>query len=245
MSVRYSPNGWFSYNPQANQWTPTVNNRFPDWKNFVVTDVFRPDERGKSRWVSISDLQARYPDLSGQFGGNGSNFFTRNSPILDFALEAELNGNKVVRRRLAGLAYKPVNSTARTIRPDILRQIRSQPCALTGSTSNIECDHRCSRRPPNTQPQLQHVEDFQPLSKAANCRKRQACNECMQTGERFDATPLGFSVGWTNGNLHTQSCEGCFWFDPREFRKAFVLKSDPNPVDLNSPDHDQPQPRRP
>jgi hypothetical protein len=36
----------------------------------------------------------------------------------------------------------------------------------------------------------QKLEDFQPLSKAANDAKRQHCKICMRTGERFDAKKL-------------------------------------------------------
>lgn len=223
MDMRLSPHGWFAYDPAANKWEPTEHNRFPEWKNRVITETFKPDERGKSRWVSVAELQTLYPDSAGQFGGNGSNFFTRNSPVKDFALADEREGTRIVRRRMVGLTNEVTNETSRSIRPEILRAIRSQPCALTGSRSDVECDHRCSRRPPNTDPSMQHLEDFQPLSKTANCRKRQVCNVCMQTGKRYDATELGFPVGWTVGDASTKSCEGCFWFGPREFRQAFML----------------------
>lgn len=224
--VRHSPHGWFAYDAISNRWEPTEDNRFPDWKNAVITEVFRPDERGISRWVEIAALKARFPEQQNQFGGNGSNFFSRNSPVLDFALDSRKEGSAVSARRLVGLTNTVSNQTSRVIRPDILRQIRSQPCALTGATSEIECDHRCSRRPPNTDPQLQSLDEFQPLSKAANCRKRSVCNSCMASHRRFDARSLGFAVGWTVGDATTASCEGCFWFDPVAFRQAFALKSD-------------------
>jgi len=226
---RHTPNGWFSYNPSTNRWEPTELNDFPDWKNQIVTEIFRPNERGISRWIDIDDLKARYPDAVSAFGGNGSNFFTRNSPMEDFAIDSQREGNKIIKRRLVGLSNQIANKTKRTIRREILRTIRSQPCALTGTTADIECDHRCSRRPPNTDPRLQHLEDFQPLSKAANCRKRQVCIQCMQTGQRFDARELGFTVGWLEGDVTTQSCEGCFWYDIHHFRSSLILPPDHEP----------------
>ena len=222
---RHTPNGWFIYDPLVNRWNPTELNSFSDWKNEVITDCFRPDERGFSRWVAIDDLKARFPEQANQFGGNGSNFFSRNSPVLDFAMERRPSGGKVEARRLAGLTHTVVNQTSRVIRPDILRTVRSMPCALTGQTTDIECDHKCSRRPPNTDPKLQSIDDFQPLSKAANCRKRSVCGDCVRNNQRFDARTLGFAIGWLSGNATTPSCEGCFWHDIHRFRAGLTLAS--------------------
>ena len=73
----------------------------------------------------------------------------------------------------------------------------------------------------------QRVDDFQPLSKAANDAKRQHCKECKATGNRFDAKRLGYIISYYKGDkVHSNNydgCIGCFWYDPIEFRK--YLKS--------------------
>ena len=74
----------------------------------------------------------------------------------------------------------------------------------------------------------QTLDDFQPLSKAANDAKRQFCKECRKTKRRYDAKQLGYPMSYYKGNeLHDGSqngCEGCFWYDPIEFRKHLQVK---------------------
>lgn len=230
MSHLHSPHGWFRYDPASNRWYPTDRNRFSDWKNAVVTDVFKPDERGISRWVEIDTIKAKFPEQANQFGGNGSNFFTRNSPAVDFAQDTRTGPKRqITARRFTGLASATSNTTSRTIRAEILRTIRAQPCALSGAKTDIECDHKCSKRPPNTNPQLQHLSDFQPLSKTANDRKRSVCNECMRTHQRFDARTLGYSIGWVNGDADSSTCVGCYWHDIHYFRSSLILSPDHEP----------------
>ena len=63
-------------------------------------------------------------------------------------------------------------------------------------------------------------DDFQPLSKTANNAKRQHCKICRETGKRFDATRLGYSVKQYKGNQKYEgSCIGCYWYDPLMFNK--------------------------
>ena len=69
----------------------------------------------------------------------------------------------------------------------------------------------------------QKLSDFQPLSKAANDAKRKFCKECIRTGIRYDAQKLGYPMSYYKGNAYhngeEHACEGCFWYDPLEFRK--------------------------
>ncbi|MGN1326482.1 MAG: restriction endonuclease, partial [Clostridia bacterium] len=74
---------------------------------------------------------------------------------------------------------------------------------------------------------IQKIEDFQPLSKAANDAKRQFCKECRKTKKRYDAKQLGYPMSFYKGNEnHTgeaNGCEGCFWYDPIEFRRHLSI----------------------
>ncbi len=49
----------------------------------------------------------------------------------------------------------------------------------------------------------QRLEDFQPLSKAANDAKRQFCKECKRTGIRYDAKLLGYPMSYYSGDANT------------------------------------------
>ena len=64
------------------------------------------------------------------------------------------------------------------------------------------------------------LDDFQPLSKAANDAKRQHCVECRETGFRFDAKRLGYQVSQVRGNgFYNGTCVGCYWHNPIFFNK--------------------------
>ena len=102
----------------------------------------------------------------------------------------------------------------------IKAQIVAQRCVVL-YTSNPECDHKDGRRddPRLSDASRVTIDDFQPLSKAANNAKRQHCRECRETGRRFDARQLGFAVAQTKGNgAYRGSCVGCYWYDVRQFR---------------------------
>ena len=72
----------------------------------------------------------------------------------------------------------------------------------------------------------QRLEDFQPLSKAANDAKRQFCKECRRTGIRYDAKKLGYPMSYYKGaaehHNEPNACEGCYWYDPLEFKKHLI-----------------------
>jgi len=87
-------------------------------------------------------------------------------------------------------------------------------------TTRIEIDHKDGRQddPRLTDMASVSVDDFQPLSKAANNAKRQHCKECRATGQRFDARRLGYQVGQVKGNgEYRGTCIGCYWYDPKAF----------------------------
>ena len=96
----------------------------------------------------------------------------------------------------------------------------SQRCAVLWVGNATEVDHKDGRRddPRLADPSQVELDDFQPLSKAANNAKRQHCKECRTTGNRFDAKQLGYSVGQVKGNgKYNGTCVGCYWHDPARF----------------------------
>ena len=88
-------------------------------------------------------------------------------------------------------------------------------CVVPAVGANLVADHKDGRK---DIPRGLEEEDYQPMSKAANDAKRTHCDRCQDTNERFDATQLAYSVGWTaGGREYIGSCVGCYWFDPASF----------------------------
>ena len=104
--------------------------------------------------------------------------------------------------------YRKVPVTEKPIPLGIRQRITAQRCVVLG-TGDPECDHKDGRL---DDPRLSDVnqlrlDDFQPLSKAANDAKRQHCVECRETGLRFDAKRLGYQVSQVRGNgLYNGTC---------------------------------------
>ena len=185
---------------------------------------------GISRWVNSSEFIGKYSELK---FGNGASWARKESSlakafIVDFD-KSLTPGNGIDRIRLNG-SQSIVHS--QHIRSDIKRIINQQRCAVL-SVSKIEVDHKNGRKmnaggdPRVFNSQTQTLNDFQPLSKAANDAKRQHCKECNLTNERFDAKIMGYPISYYKGvkkhDGKITGCEGCFWYDPIEFRKSLKV----------------------
>jgi hypothetical protein len=63
--------------------------------------------------------------------------------------------------------------------------------------------------------------ELQALIEDMECEaKKEHCKDCRETGKRFDARNLRYSVGWLYGDENTAVCEGCYWNDTKFFRKT-------------------------
>ncbi|MDQ3130405.1 MAG: restriction endonuclease [Acidobacteriota bacterium] len=194
-----------------------------DTKNNLFLELAKPDiETGSSRWVSASEFVGRYKSLE---LGNGGSWCRKESTLAKvYIIEFDKNqtsGNRIDRIRLNGFNKEDLGS--QQIRSDIRKVIKNQRCVVLG-TSNPEVDHKNGRKNDLRVMTLetQTLDDFQPLSKAANDAKRQFCKECRNTGNRYDAKKLGYPISFTKGQLKYENdlgCVGCFWYDPIDFRK--------------------------
>lgn len=194
-----------------------------DTKNNLFLELAKPDiETGSSRWVSAFEFVGRYKSLE---LGNGGSWCRKESTLAKvYIIEFDKNqtpGNRIDRIRLNGFNKEDLGS--QQIRADIRKVIKNQRCVVLG-TSNPEVDHKNGRKNDLRVMTLetQTLEDFQPLSKAANDAKRQFCKECRNTGNRYDAKKLGYPISFTKGQLKYENdlgCVGCFWYDPIDFRK--------------------------
>jgi len=186
-------------------------------KNSLFIELAKPNEKGISKWVNISEFIGEYSRLS---HANGRNWGRNDDSRFPFKIEQQKEGTKVVEYRCFGIKY----SLNRSIRSDLIKKIKQQKCLLVG-TSKPEVDHKNGRKNDLRVGNLnnQRLSDFQPLSKAANDAKRQYCKSCAKTNKRFDAKILGFEKSFTFGNIDylesPEGCVGCFWFDVRDFQK--------------------------
>lgn len=102
---------------------------------------------------------------------------------------------------------------------------------INGYSENtkIEIDHKEGTKNNSRVSDLktQTLDDFQPLSKAANDAKRQICKICQSTDTRFDARTIpGYPEAYYKGGkeLSKYGCEGCYQYDPVKYRKAIYSK---------------------
>lgn len=196
-------------------------------KTELFVKLAQPDENGVSRWVDIGEFVGEYACLT---FGNGASWARKESMLArKYVIEFDKSitpGNGIDRIRLNGLNN---GDYSQHIRADIKRTIRAQRCVVLG-TSNPEVDHKNGMKNEDRvmRNEDQRLEDFQPLSKAANDAKRQYCKECRRTGIRYDAKKLGYPMSYYKGgathNNEENACEGCYWYDPIEFKKHLQEK---------------------
>ncbi len=188
----------------------------------------QPDENGVTRWVSVEEFVGEYQGLQLL---NGAGWSRDDGPFgRKYIIERNKTitpGNRTDAIRTVG--FFTDNTYAAYIDPNIKKIIKSQRCAVLG-TSNPEVDHKNGMKNEDRvmQNENQKVSDFQPLSKAANDAKRQYCKECKASGVRFDAKKLGYPMSYYVGGKHhhneENACVGCYWYDPLEFKRHLQEK---------------------
>ena len=197
----------------------------------LFLELARPDlVTGSSRWVSVNEFTGKYTRLS---LGNGLDWGRSGSALArKYKLEKDKSvtpGNRIDRIRLCG--YNDEESFSQSIRRDIRNAIKSRRCVICGASgtsenTTIEVDHKDGRKNDMRvgDVKTQRLDDFQPLCKACNDMKRQACKDCKKVGGiRWDAKWIeGNPFSYYKGDAHYSSelgCEGCFLFDPVEYRR--------------------------
>ena len=180
----------------------------------LFEELAQPDHRGVSRLVSIEEMVDRYASLNNF--GNGATWCRDDGRLgQKYNIKREKGGP---RGRTSGVQWMGFNNRPlNTQTPDALRRqvIEGQRCVVLDIGNNLEADHKDGRK---DIPRRLAVEDYQPMSKAANDAKRTHCDRCQDTRERFDATRLSYSMGWTvGGREYIGSCVGCYWHDPAAF----------------------------
>jgi ICEA Protein len=199
-----------------------------DTKNNLFLELAKPDKKGFSRWVLVTEFIGKYSNLT---FGNGADWARDDGPLgKTYIIQRNKNGKAIDKIRLSG--FNPQAKFNRNVRAEIKKYYEKQKCVVLGtSTPKPQTDHKNGRlddpRVGNTK--TQKLEDFQPLSRHANTAKRQHCKVCKDTENRYDAKLLGYPISVVEGELKYKKplgCVGCFWYDPLEFREKLKLKDD-------------------
>ena len=194
----------------------------------------KPNENGVSRWVSVDEFVGEFKELK---LGNGGSWCRKSSAlakkyIVEFD-KTQSTGNSIDAIRLNGFNENETFNQA--ISSEIKKYYKDKPCVMLGiigtsENTKIEIDHKegtkNSQRVSNIS--TQKLEDFQPLTKAANDAKRQICKRCQETDKRFDATCIkGFPMSYYRGNssLKESGCIGCYQYDPVAYREELLKKA--------------------
>ena len=192
----------------------------PRTKLSKIEEVINPDkETGVSDYVTIEEITnvVGFP-----VSGNGSYFFDKNKGLgKKYILEKVYSGDggyHLHAVRTVGfrkeLLKKPSN--------DVVKEIRSRRCAICSTGTNITLDHKNPRKK-----QSLKLEDYQALCRHCNSTKREQCKRCINTGIRFDAKVLGYTISWFKGSKYYDpnlGCDGCYFHDPILFNSKLTLK---------------------
>lgn len=185
--------------------------------------LYPVDEKGWNEIAYIDDLIKINPKFASnngnQWARKGSKLSNTYNVVRFHANEMGGKGNKVVAIQLQGFNVQKENHQIPT---EVRKALAGKPCVVLGViTSDMEIDHKNGKYDTENYT----IDDFQPMSKAANDAKREHCKRCNGCGQRFDAKTLGFPVSFIEGDNTTPSCVGCFWYDPIAFRAA-LMKGD-------------------
>ena len=177
------------------------------WKRFE--QLANPDQNGISRWVQRAEWEAIGLGFS-----NGGDWNRSDGPLAQKYIIEKQRSRRIEAIRLAGFNIEKIRD--HSIPSSIQKEIVARPSSILYVHSQNECDHKDGRY----SEKAITLNDFQCLSKAENDAKRQHCKICRNTHCRFNATVLGYSVGWIKGNEKSETCEGCYWYDPIIFNKT-------------------------
>ena len=116
------------------------------------------------------------------------------------------------------------------IKSSIIKEITKRKCIVCGNKRNIECDHKNDfyndKRVLSIHTQI--IDDFQPLCRQCNLRKRGICQIEHKEKKLFSAKELpefdeyDFEFTWEKKSydINDKNCKkDTFWYDPKEFRR--------------------------
>lgn len=199
-----------------------------DSKAYKFLELAQPNKEWFSREVSIHEFVWKYSDLK---FWNGADWARTSSKFQKFFNVVLIKSQEIWKPTIAlklDWLKQIKDDISQYIRRDIRQEISKQRCIILWTHRSCdhktETDHKDGRKnnPQVMKSTTQKIEDFQPLSKPANDAKRQYCKECSETGIRYNAKKLWYTVSYTEWEEKYNEklwCKWCFWYDPIEFRK--------------------------
>jgi len=184
-------------------------------KIFLLVNA--PDSDGFSNEITINELTQYHPSFR---TSNGGDWCRSDSSTLgkEYIIRRIKDGGRISSVKLDG--FNKGLTIKQVIRKDISDSIKKKRCVIL-DVGKVEVDHKNGKKDEHymNDPSAQSLNDFQPLSKAANDAKREHCKKCKKTGKRYDAKNLGYSESFTKGDFFTDNCQGCYWYDPIKFNQ--------------------------
>ena len=147
-------------------------------------------------------------------------------------LTFKTKGDTVEYIKFFGMADKEIIDEG--IRSDIRNTICKLPCVHCGIKEEIQCDHKNDLKndPRVLITKTQTLDDFQPLCRSCNDKKRNALQYTKKNGVRYPASKIlpgwmaDFTIGDETLDLNDPNWyKGTYWGDCVAFRSAFVLKT--------------------
>lgn len=184
----------------------------PKELGLLFESIAQPDENGISREFLIADLAEQHNPA---FRTTNGSQWSRNNGYL---------GRKynIIKTYKSGRVYSiKLNGFNQSIEyHNIPTQVRdyykNQSCVFTGCNVNIEIDHKDARYTQDTT----ELDAFQPVCKMMNDIKREICKKCRTNKCRPRGSSLGFLYDFIKGDENSEYCEGCYYYDPIQFRKG-------------------------
>lgn len=181
---------------------------------------------GKWEWISPKDIQSQI-FLNGHgfhIYGNGSTQFQTDRGL---GKKYELKKDKYTKKVCSvGWGSYSLASKDSSIPGSIKLYYRDKPCVICSSTNDVAVDHKDKHKKEGST----NINDYQPLCRKCNTKKRDICNKCEETDTRYDARVKGYSIGWLYGGCEYSpssiGCKGCYYHDPIFFNKNFDKTKD-------------------
>ena len=142
------------------------------------------------------------------------------------------NGGSRVGIRFEGyvsdIAIKPLIPNLKKTRAEMEASGIPYRCVLTGSTTNLEIDHKQGRpfQQPDGSIDWEDVSDpqsLQFLSRTANQMKCRICTECRTTNLRPSGRNFNVGLPYLEGSsefvVSGPGCRGCLLYDPKKFQE--------------------------
>lgn len=194
-------------------------------KQKAIDELFQPDLSGFSPWVTIEGIRNN-ETLPWSNNGNGRHgvYFSDNRYIW----EPERAKRSVIALRTVGFSGDYLYGANRPIRDDIHKIIKSNPCVVCGSKSDLVTDHKNDLyndiRVLTKETQI--VDDFQCLCNGCNLRKGQISKQTKIEKKRYGATNIPhlavFNIDFISGDEtfdpnDPNAMVGTYWYDPVAF----------------------------